>query len=75
MGQIRVAEALDTSEATVSKWKSQGDLARFARMLAFLELQIVPVAAVHVDPAWLDAVLRLSHDGVGAARDRLKVKS
>lgn len=71
VGQRPVAEALNVSESTVSRWKD-GDLERTALLLAYLGLQIVPTDHMMVDPHWLDAVLRLSHDGVGAARERLK---
>ena len=69
-GQKTVAEALNVSESTISRWKD-GDVERTAMLLAFLDLQLVPTGHVMVDPAWLDAVLRLSHDGVGAARQAI----
>ena len=71
VGQARAAEAMSTSESTVSRWKSNGDIAQFSKLAAFLGLQVVPVQHVMVDPARLDALMLLAQDGVGAARAAL----
>jgi len=64
-GQKAVADALDVSESTISRWKD-GDVQRTAMLLAYLELQLVPTDHVMVDPARHRALMLLAQDGIAA---------
>lgn len=66
IGQCRVAEALDVSETRVSRWKSEGEIAKTADMLAVLGLQVVPVTNLTVEANVLEALRVLAAKGLGA---------
>lgn len=44
VGQKTVADAIGVSESTVSRWK-EGEIERWCKVLALLELQVVPMSA------------------------------
>ena len=51
-GQVNVARALEVSEPTVSRMKEK-DLPEAAKILAVLQLKVVPEQFRCVDPAYL----------------------
>ena len=61
VGQVNVAKALDASESTISKLKSDGDLDRLAKLLAIVGLKVVPVRFRCEDPDYLAAMEMLAH--------------
>ena len=58
MGQNTVAEAIGTSESTISRLK--GDVPQFAAMLAKLGLKVVPVEMQCYDEKTLASILELA---------------
>jgi len=58
-GQVHVADAIGVHESTVSKWKD-GDLERFAQILAVVGLKVVPASQRCYDAAEIDALLVLA---------------
>lgn len=58
VGQVRVAEALGVSEATVSRLKEQ--MPQFAGMLSKLGLKVVPVEMRCYDEKTLASILQLA---------------
>jgi len=62
-GQAPVAQALGTSESTVSRWKD-GEVARTAQFLSALGLRVVPVAYRCYDQKTLEALLTLARQRV-----------
>jgi hypothetical protein len=68
-GQIRVAEALGVHESTVSRMKGD-DLERLARLLAALDLKVVPAEAKCYQPEFIEHLryfARLGFDNRAAA--------
>lgn len=59
MGQATFAQELGTSEATVSRWKSE-QLEHCAKALAILGLKIVPIEMRCMDPKKIGAILELA---------------
>lgn len=55
--QCRIADALGVSEARVSRWKSEGEIAKTADLLALLGLKIVPAEVRHYDEEAIAALL------------------
>lgn len=59
VGGARLAEALNVSEATVSRWKSE-HAEQCARALSALGLKVVPVDMRCFDEKKIDAILQLA---------------
>jgi hypothetical protein len=59
VGQARLAEALNTSESTVSRWKAE-QIEQCARALSALGLKVVPTEARCFDPKQIEAILQLA---------------
>lgn len=59
VGQARIAEQLGVNESTVSRWKD-GDIARWARFLALLDLKATPQEYRCYDEHTLSAMLTLA---------------
>jgi DNA-binding Xre family transcriptional regulator len=57
--QVRIAEAIGKSEATVSRMKD-GELMMFARLLAVCGLKVVPEDMVVLDRRQIDALVHLA---------------
>lgn len=66
-GQAPVAEALEVSESTVSRFKD-GDIARFARLLAVLGLKATPQEYKCYKPEYIEWLLQGARIGVGSLR-------
>lgn len=76
-GQKYVAEALNTSEATISRMKSEPkestndpEIRSFCKMLSFIGLQIVPASAKCHPPEYIEALLTLSDLAIQAEKKR-----
>jgi hypothetical protein len=74
-GQATVAAELGISESTVSRWKGDGDIERYGRLLALLGLKVVPgdwrcYPPEHVD--WLLLGNRIAAEKVRTADDLLE---
>lgn len=63
-GQARLAELLGVSESRVSRWKSEGDIARTSEMLAHLGLKVVPVTVQCFDPQYVEHLRALAQLGL-----------
>lgn len=59
IGQAKAAEALGTSESTVSRMKDK-ELEQLAKLLAVLGLKVVPVEMRCFDPDAIGAILALA---------------
>ncbi len=59
VGQVRIAEGLGTSEATVSRWK-ETQAEQCARALALMGLKVVPETMRCFDQAQIGAILTLA---------------
>lgn len=57
VGQSTAAAGLGVSEATISRMKSEGDLERFARLLALCGLKCVPLEMRCYPPDQVDWLL------------------
>ena len=68
-GQAKVAEALGTSESTVSRMKDC-ELANTARLLSICGLKVVPAAWRCVDPKYMDAIVTLAEKQMDTLRQR-----
>lgn len=68
VGQRSLAEYKKISEATVSRWKSDGYFKDIADFLAFFNLQIAPPDAVIVSKDYLSSVEVLVDIGLKAER-------
>lgn len=69
IGQVRMADALDVNESTISRWKDN-DIERIALQLAALGLKVVPESANVVTSQEAEAMRVLSIralQGMGAA--------
>jgi len=62
-GQAHVAQALDVSESTVSRWKD-GEIARWAQCLAVLGLKVVPAEHLLCSPKMIEALLTFARQRV-----------
>lgn len=69
IGQVKLAEALGVSEATISRWKSE-QAEQCAKALALLGLKVVPVEFECYKPDTVDWLLQGVRLGVGAVRSR-----
>lgn len=60
IGQVKVADKLDVSESTVSRWKDQ-DIERISLYLAALKLKVVPSDAelFDKDEVWAMRILSI----------------
>lgn len=71
--QCAVAEAVDVSARTLSRWVSgegtDKDLAQVARLLAALGLKVVPLSHEMFDPAQMEALLVLAKRGLSTAKN------
>src|SRR5262245_58765329 len=61
VGQVRVAEAMQVHESTISKMKN-GDLEQFTKLLGVLGIKCVPNYAKCVDPKWLNAIIMIAKE-------------
>ena len=61
VGQINVAEAFETSETTVSRWKGE-KIEEMGQLLAVLGLKSVPQDYKCYDPKSIDALLTLAKE-------------
>lgn len=71
LGQARLAEALNVSEPTISRWKSE-QAEQCAKALAALGLKVVPEVVRCYQPKTIDAILELARarlDNVRSAED------
>lgn len=68
-GQKAIADAIGLSESTVSRWK-EGDIERWCKVLALLDLQVVPKAAVLVHGDYLRSLETLAELGLKAEKKR-----
>lgn len=59
-GQVTVAKELQTSESTISRLKSDGDLERAAVFLAAMGLKVVPIAMRCYEPSVIQAIFVLA---------------
>ena len=59
VGQAKLAEALQTSESTISRWKAE-QIEQTAKALAVLGLKVVPTDVRCFDPRQIDAILQLA---------------
>lgn len=59
VGQASVAKQLDVNESTVSRWKD-GDIERFAKLLALVGLKVAPRHYRCYDEPTLQAMLTLA---------------
>jgi Bacteriophage CII protein len=59
VGQVRLAESMGVSEATVSRWKGEQS-EQCARALSALGLKCVPIEMRCFDPKKVDAILELA---------------
>ena len=59
VGQVALAEALNVSESTVSRWQAE-QAERCAQALAVLGLKVVPIEMRCFDPKQIDAILQLA---------------
>ena len=62
VGQASVAKSLELSESAVSRMKSEGDIDRFAAMLALCGLKIVPATMQCYRPETLNALHTLAQE-------------
>lgn len=76
-GQKYVAEALLTSESTISRMKTEKkensndtETQRFCKMLSFIGLQIVPANVQCHPPEYINALLTLSDLAIQAEKKR-----
>lgn len=69
MGQKALADALGVSESTVSRWK-EGDIERWCKVLALLNLQLVPGQTVVVNADYLRSLETLAELGLRAEKKR-----
>lgn len=69
VGQKTVADAIGLSESTVSRWK-EGDIERWCKVIALLDLQLVPASAVVTTAAYLHSVETLAELGLKAEKKR-----
>lgn len=72
VGQVNVAEALGVSEATVSRMKGDGELARIANVLAALGVEVMEPGDRVVNASKLAALIALAEDGFSALKDSLR---
>lgn len=63
VGQRTVANALDVSESTISRMKG-GEIETLCRLLAALELQVVPGSAITKCPDYLKSLETLALIGL-----------
>ena len=69
VGQKTIADAIHLSESTVSRWK-EGEIERWSKVLALLELQVVPITAVVVNAEYLRSLETLAELGLKAEKKR-----
>lgn len=69
VGQKTVADAIGVNESTVSRWKD-GEIERWSKVLAMLDLQVVPMTAVLVNGAYLRSLETLAELGLQAEKKR-----
>jgi hypothetical protein len=65
-GQTHLADAMEVSESLISRMKSNGDLAKTAKMLAHLGLKVVPTAMVCFDPQYVEHLRALAKIGLNS---------
>ena len=68
-GQKAVADAIGVSESTVSRWK-EGEFERWCKVLALLNLQVVPMSAQCHPPEYIQALKTLAELGLQAEKKR-----
>lgn len=68
VGQVRLAEAIGVSEATISRWKDS-DVQRTAEMLLALGLRVWPEDAIILERPDYIALLQMADRGLQAMRD------
>ncbi|MFO6388583.1 CII family transcriptional regulator [Pseudomonas aeruginosa] len=69
VGQKTVADAIGVSESTVSRWK-EGEIERWCKVLALLELQVVPMSAQCHPSEYIQALKTLAELGLQAEKKR-----
>ncbi|ARD11388.1 CII family transcriptional regulator [Pseudomonas savastanoi] len=69
VGQKEIARETGLSESTVSRW-NEGEYARWAKVLSFLGLRVVPQSAMLVTPAYLHSLETLAEIGLKAEKKR-----
>ncbi|HBP0623976.1 TPA: transcriptional regulator [Pseudomonas aeruginosa] len=69
VGQKTVADAIGVSESTVSRWK-EGEIERWCKVLALLELQVVPMSAQCHPFEYIQALKTLAELGLQAEKKR-----
>ena len=68
VGQERVAEVINVSPSTMSRWVTS-DVARVAAILAALGLKAVPTSEPTVDPEKLRSIAMLARDQLNGLID------
>ena len=63
VGQAKVANTLEISESTVSRWKD-GDIDKMAQTLAVLGLKVVPASQKCFEPQYIDALRMLARQAL-----------
>ena len=66
MGQVQLAEALGSSEASISRWKTD-QIEQCAKALAVLGLKVVPEDARCYKPDAIEAIFTLARMQVESA--------
>ncbi|MDY1587013.1 CII family transcriptional regulator [Pseudomonas paraeruginosa] len=69
VGQKTVADAIGVSESTVSRWK-EGEIERWCKVLALLDLQVVPMSAQCHPSEYIQALKTLAELGLQAEKKR-----
>ena len=69
VGQKEIARETGLSESTVSRW-NEGEYARWAKVLSYLGLRVVPQSAMLVTPAYLHSLETLAEIGLKAEKKR-----
>jgi len=69
VGQKQIALASGSSEATVSRW-NDGEYTKWAKVLSFLGLRVVPQSAMVVTREYLASVETLAELGLKAEKKR-----
>lgn len=69
VGQKNLADALGLSESTISRWKD-GDIERWCKVIALLELKLVPSNAECHPPGYIQALKTLAELGLQAEGKR-----
>lgn len=69
VGGVAIAKALDVSEATVSRMRSDGDLERYCTLLAVCGLKVVPITMKCYDAEVIGAIFVLARRNLERIQD------